>query len=450
MSHPVNLVLSFAGSLCATSCLAAGEALRTGEQSFLKRMTPRMLLSLALLSCATVGTALALLLQPSTIAPASWISLLFLAAGTGATLWAYVAGPPCRGGESLGERITRRGMLALALLTVSQVADLGGGTALAAVANAVGPSGQRALETLAHLQASGRESVSILALLALFLVALGTGVAVATFRSPNPLSAEGRFFLNRMSPLAKGTFLILGLALVVVGFASLFEPEVGMFICLLLLALGIASGLLALFFTSKPGVAEPAPGGISSRGWVSLTLLALAGVVLVAQEARVLPALVARTDAAEPGGREQSPSATGSGAGAAPTPGTDSPNYKVVDLTNGLRASSGTAVPSPRNVEDERVQPKRNSPDYKVTDLTNGLRASSGTAVPSRNVVEDENAQLKQQVRELKQQVQELESRLLAVQAQVPRSPGATTTSVPPPSKGFPVVMDLTNGFRRP
>jgi hypothetical protein len=210
-----------------------------------------------------------------------------------------------------------------------------------------------------------------------------------------------------------------------------------MFICLLLLALGIASGLLALFFTSKPGVAEPAPGGISARGWVSLTLLALAGVVLVAQEARVLPALVARTAAGEPD------------AGVARTSATDSPNYKVVDLTNGLHASSGTAVPSPRNVEDERAEPKRHSPDYKVTDLTNGLRASSGTAGPSRNSVEDENAQLKQQVQVLKRQVQELESRLLALQAQATRNPGATATSVPP-SNGFPVVMDLTNGFRRP
>src|SRR5262249_9418911 len=156
-------------------------------------------------------------------------------------------------------------------------------------------------------------------LLALFLVALGTGVAVATFRSRSPLSQEGGFFLKRMSPLARGAFLILALALVVVGVASLFKPEVGMVICLILLTLGIASGLLALFFASNPGVDEPAPAGISSRGWVSLTLLGLAGVVLVAQEARVLGPLVPRTEAGEP--NAQAPA----------TPGTESSSYKVMD-----------------------------------------------------------------------------------------------------------------------
>ena len=250
MSYSVNLVLSFAGSLCATSSLAAGEALRTGDQPYWRRMTPRMFLSLALLSCATVGTALTLCLQPSSIAPGSCIGLLLLAAGTGATLWAYVAGPPYRGGESLGERLTRRGKLALALLTLSQIVDLGAGAALAAVASAASPSGSRALETLEHLQASSQQSVSILALLGLFLMTLGTAVAVATFRSSSPLSPEGGYFLKRMSLLARGAFLILGLALVVVGFASLLKPEVGMLISLMLLTLGIVSGLLALYSRS--------------------------------------------------------------------------------------------------------------------------------------------------------------------------------------------------------
>ena len=36
----------------------------------------------------------------------------------------------------------------------------------------------------------GQQSVSILALLALFLMALGTGVAVATFRSRRPLGHQ--------------------------------------------------------------------------------------------------------------------------------------------------------------------------------------------------------------------------------------------------------------------
>jgi hypothetical protein len=371
-------------------------------------MTPRMLLSLALLSCATVGTALALCLQPSSIAPGSCIGLLLLAAGTGATLWAYVAGPPYRGGESLGERLTRRGMLALALLTLSQIVDLGAG-ALAAVASAASPSGSRALQTLKHLQTSSQQSVSILALLALFLMALGTAVAVATFRSSSPLSPEGGYFLKRMSLLARGAFLILGLALVVVGFASLLKPEVGMLISLMLLTLGIVSGLLALYSRSKPGVDEPTRWRISSRGWVSLTLLALAGVALVAQEARVLGPLGARTDAGEPNPRVQTSSSTDSGMKAARTPGNTTPSYGVVDLSKGLRTSSRTST-------------------------------------PSRPVVEDETRQLRRQVQELKRQVQELQSRLSTLQGQGTTNPAATA-SVPTASKGSPVVVDLTNGL---
>jgi hypothetical protein len=413
MSYLVNLILTFAGSLCATSCLAAGEALRTGDQPFWRRMTPRMLLSLALLSCATVGTALALFLQPSSLALGACISLLLLAAGTGATLWAYVAGPPYRGGESLGERLTRRGKLALALLTLSQIVDLGAGAALAAVASAASPSGSRALETLEHLQASSQQSVSILALLGLFLMTLGTAVAVATFRSSSPLSPEGGYFLKRMSLLARGAFLILGLALAVVGFASLLKPEVGMFICLMLLSLGIVSGLLALFSRSKPGVDEPARWGISSRGWVSLTLIALAGVVLVAQEARALGPLGTRTDAGEPNPRVQTSSSTDSSMKATRTPGSTSPSYGVLDLSKGLRTS-------PR------------------------------TSTPARTVVEDEARQLRRQVQELKRQVQELESRLSTLQAQATTNPGAAAPSVPTASKGSPVVVDLTNGLQGP
>jgi hypothetical protein len=281
-------------------------------------------------------------------------------------------------------------MLALALLTASQVVDLGGG---------------RALETLAHLQ----QSVSMLALLVLFLVALGTGVAVATFRSHSPLTGEGGSFLKRMSPLARGAFVILGLALVVLGIATLLKPEVGMFICLMLLTLGIGSGLLALVSISKPGVDEPTRWGISSRGWVSLTLLALAGIVLVAQEARVLGPLDTRTNAGEPNPRVQTSSSTGSGMKTARTPGNTTPTYGVLDLSKGLRTSSRTSA-------------------------------------PSRNVI-DEKEQLRRQVQELKRQVQELESRLSTLQAQA-KNPGATAPTVPTASKGSPVVVDLTNGLQ--
>src|SRR5262249_38700311 len=162
-----------------------------------------------------------------------------------------------------------------------------------------------------------------------------------------------------MSLLARGAFLILGLALVVVGFATLLKPEVGMFICLLLLTLGIVSGLLALFSSSKPGVDEPTRWGISSRGWVSLTLLALAGVVLVAQETRVLGPLGTRTDASEPNPRVQTSSSTDRGMKAARTPGNTSPSYGVLDLSKGLRTSPRTSAPSRPVVEDETRQLRR-------------------------------------------------------------------------------------------
>jgi hypothetical protein len=262
----------------------------------------------------------------------------------------------------------------------------------------------------------GQHSVSILALLALVLLALGTGVAVATFRSRLPLAPEGGRFLKRLSPLARGAFVILALALALVGFETLFKPEVGMFICLTLLTLGIAGGLLALFFTSKHGAEEPAPGGISSRGWVSLTLLALAGVVLVAQEARVLGPLVARADAGQPSA--QVPAKAGT-----PSPG-----------------AAGPSAQAP-------ATPDTQSPGYKVVDLSRGIRPSATPVVPTRSVADDEKDQLKRELQELKRQVLDLERRLSALPAQATNNPGATAPSVPPAGNG-PVVVDLTKGLR--
>jgi hypothetical protein len=243
----------------------------------------------------------------------------------------------------------------------------------------------------------GQHSVSILALLALVQLALGTGVAVATFRSRAPLSPEGGRFLKRLSPLARGAFVILALALALVGCEALFKPEVGMFICLTLLTLGIASGLLALFFTSKHGAEEPAPWGISSRGWVSLTLLALAGVVLVAQEARVQGPLAPSAVAGQPSAQ--------------------------------IPAKAGTP-----------------SPGYKVVDLSRGIRPSLTPVVPSRGAPEDERTQLKRELQELKRQVLDLERRLSALPAQATNNSRATAPSVSPAGNG-PAVVDLTKGL---
>ena len=76
-----------------------------------------------------------------------------------------------------------------------------------------------------------------------------------------------------------------------------------MLLCLALLALGITTGLVAVAFAAKPGPGDaPGPWGISSRGWVSLAFLALAGSVLGAQEARLLGPLGTVTAAANKSG----------------------------------------------------------------------------------------------------------------------------------------------------
>jgi hypothetical protein len=95
--------------------------------------------------------------------------------------------------------------------------------------------------------------------------------------------------LRRLSPLAKGTLALLGMALGVVGLGCVLSSAEAMLLCFVLLALGTTTCLFALSFAAKPGANDaPGPWGISSRGWVSLTLLALAGGVLGAQEAHLL------------------------------------------------------------------------------------------------------------------------------------------------------------------
>jgi hypothetical protein len=236
-----------------------------------------MLLSLALLGSAVVGRLLAGPQASAGAASGSGLSLLLLAAGTLATLWAFVSGPAHRGGEFLGERITPRGTLALGLLTAAQLLDLDTGHLRA---------------TIKEFQSSSNGSTSILTMLGLVLVALGTAAAAATLRSGNPLLATTGPLLQRLSPLAKGTLALLGLALGVVGMACLLSSDVALLLCFVLLALGATTCLFALFVAAKPGANDaPGPWGISSRGWVSLALLALAGGVLGAQEARRLGSL---------------------------------------------------------------------------------------------------------------------------------------------------------------
>jgi hypothetical protein len=288
VSSGVSLILALAGSAYAISSLAAGEALRKDQRPFRKRVTSRMLLALALLGCAVVGKLLAGHQASEGAASGSGLSLLLLAAGTAATLWAFVGGPPYRGGESLGERITPRGSLAFGLLTAAQFVDLYNGPIPAAIK---------------QFQSSANGSTSILALLGLVLVPLGTAAAAATFHSRKPLLANAGPLLRRLSPLTKGTLALLGLALGVVGLACFLSSDEVMLLCFVLLALGAMTCFFALYFAAKHGANDaPGPWGISSRGWVSLAFLALAGGLLGAREARLLGPLDSLTVAANKSG----------------------------------------------------------------------------------------------------------------------------------------------------
>jgi hypothetical protein len=207
-----------------------------------------------------------------------------------------------------------------------------------------------------------------------------------------------------------------------------------MFSCLMLLTLGIASGLFALFLTPEPGTAdEPAPWGISSRGWVSLTLLALAGVLLVAQEARVLGPLAGKTVAAEPvAGAANSPAVGTRGPEkAGPAALAQQPTVwnmwpRRIDSAEARRG--GTTV---------SARPSNGSPPG--TDLGQGLRPRPGPGIVASNDREDEKARLQREVQERLQRIAALEASTNAAGARDP---------APPPRQGGPEVVDLAGGVR--
>jgi hypothetical protein len=124
-----------------------------------------------------------------------------------------------------------------------------------------------------------------LGLLGLLLVFVGTVAELAAFRSGDLVRAGGGPALRRLSPRARGTFAILGLAAAAVGSAAALAPATGLYLCLVLLLLGAGSGLAATLLHGRAGSAgEPLPWRVSPRGWVSLGLLASAGVVLGAAQ----------------------------------------------------------------------------------------------------------------------------------------------------------------------
>jgi hypothetical protein len=114
-----------------------------------------------------------------------------------------------------------------------------------------------------------------------------SAAAAATFRSGKPSSANTGPLSQRLSPLAKGTLSLLAMSVGVVGLACFLSADVAMLQCLVLLVLGATACLFALPLAAS-AAHDPGPWGISSRGWVSLALLTLAGSVLGVREAHLL------------------------------------------------------------------------------------------------------------------------------------------------------------------
>jgi hypothetical protein len=233
-----------------------------------------MLFCLILLGLATAVSTAEAVRAPMGSVPLTILTPLLLAAGTGTTLLAFATSPRRQGNESLKERITGRGLIALGLLLGAQ------GVNVLAGLDVMG---------ITQLQSAGSWTAAILPVLALSLVAIGTGAAAAAFRSRNSLRPGSEPVLKRLSPLARGTFILLGLALGVLGFTSLATLDSGLVPSLILVALGIVAGLFALFADSRgERSGEPVRKGISPRAGVSLALLVLAVVVLGGQGYRLL------------------------------------------------------------------------------------------------------------------------------------------------------------------
>lgn len=266
MSPPVSFILSLAGSLCAGIALASGEPFRREGRPLLQRYHPRMVLALVLLSLSLAGGVADALSLPERAPTVVWITLATLLLGIAATLWAFLAGPG--EGATPTARLTPRGKLALVLLTVAQALTYAGGEA-----------SDLFQQTLA------RATPSILGLLSLLLVCAATGAAAATFRASSPLYPGPGPWMKRISPLARGTLLLLGMAALVLGLAVWLIPGPTATYSLFLVLLGAASGILSYTADRRtPPSDEVAPYGISPRRWVSLALLGLAGVSLGSEQ----------------------------------------------------------------------------------------------------------------------------------------------------------------------
>jgi hypothetical protein len=278
MSYTLTHVLSLAGSATAAVSLASGEGLRD-EGEAARRARPRMLLSLVLLGAAVVaGTA-----ELAAGGALPHLGLLLLAAGAGLTYRAYRAAPPRRDEESPRRRFTRPGLVAVGVLAAAEFVLFGGDRLLPAGAVSSG-----------NLQAAAGQAVGALNALGVVAVAAATILAAALFRSRGPVAPGDGFGWRRLTPLARKALGAQALALAVVGLAGALSADPGTFTALTLLLLGAGAGVAALLHGPRPDA--PAPWGVSPRGWVSLVLLALAGLSLASREVSLLwpPAASAR------------------------------------------------------------------------------------------------------------------------------------------------------------
>jgi hypothetical protein len=347
MSHVVSFVLSLAGSLLATLSLAARRAPRPAGPPA-RWLPARLVLALFFLGSAAVGRVVEMLEGQGVAPPASWLDLVLLLAGAGATLWAFTGRGPSPARESPSQRVGGRGKVALGLL----LADLG-----------VDLSSGRLSEAVQPLLGGAAGTAILVGLPGLVLVALGTGVAAAAIRGQSTAPPGPGPLWRRLGTRARVAFAILGLALAAVAAGAVLAPSSGLLVCLMLLALGIAAGLAAVFHQGK----EPALAGISPRGWVSLALLAAAGLTLTAQEVRHLGGAV---------GRRAGPSARARGE-------ETTPRVSVVDNLSvwSLRSAPPDSA-EPVDPERGRLQKELAAMRRKLSTLEEQLRARESGSAP--------------------------------------------------------------------
>jgi hypothetical protein len=233
-----------------------------------------MIVSLVFLGLALLSSAIETLLEASGVSLWTWLPFLLLVAGTRLLLVAYLSPSSRQSDLPFFKRLTRGDKYALGTLLASQVAEVATG---------------RPFEPLKTFIPSIGSVVATLGVFGLVLVLLTIGSAAVLYRSGSFVLNREAGLLQRFTRPARATFVLLVLALAVIGLAAYLTPGLELLTCLMLLALSIGTGLLALGIDhyTGPGI-TPALGGISPRGWISLGLLSMAALVLGGQNLRLI------------------------------------------------------------------------------------------------------------------------------------------------------------------